>query len=77
MSGLFRRTIGSEAPPWRFVALAAAAVILLTLLCPCDELPTANELCTDHGGVAQVGGGGWATPLISTCQDGYAGQVGR
>jgi hypothetical protein len=75
----WERTFGLEAPVWRFIALivciAVAIALLVTLLCDCDGSPSPNELCRDHGGVANVGGGGWATPLVATCRDGYSGKV--
>lgn len=57
------------------LGLTAIAVVAVFASLHHHDTPTPNELCADHGGVANVGGGGWATPLVATCKDGLAGKV--
>lgn len=71
---------GFEAPVWPLMLLLIGVVVAIMvavgLTVGFEGPPNANELCAQHGGVANVGGGGWSDPLVATCKDGYAGTVG-
>lgn len=60
---------------WMIGAFVVIMVVIGLTISFQDKRLSANELCAGHDGVASVGGGGWATPLIATCRDGYSGEI--